>query len=318
MTQVHSFPSAGAPKVQILMGTYNGADFLDAQLQSFRAQTHKAWELQVRDDGSRDTTVQVLQAFTRQTNAPMQLHTGETMGFSANYMSLIKGLVHSTDCVAFSDQDDIWEPEKLARAVAALGECPSERPALYCARRWYWQSGGDKRQASPRQERAPSFRNALIENMAAGNTIVLNGAAARLAAQAAQRGGVPFAHDWWLYLLVIGAGGQVICDNGPPCLLYRQHARNVLGSGAGMVAQIKRKLLVLQGAFGERLQSNISEMERVQDLLTPENRAVLEQFRRARAAGLMARIKGLRALGLYRQSRMGTLGFWGAALLGRI
>lgn len=304
--------------VQILMGVYDGAAVLPDQLQSLADQTHAHWQLVCSDDGSSDGTRDVIAEFSSRVPQEVVLADGPRAGFSANFMHLLGNIGDVPPHVALADQDDVWLPEKLDRALHALAGCDPDRPALYCARRWLWEPDTDRRRATPPAKRPPSFRNALIENIAPGNTIVLNRAAACLARDAARRTGAVFAHDWWLYLLITGAGGQVVCDDGPPCLLYRQHPGNVIGGGRGLGAQVVRKLNVLQGAFRDRVQGNLAAMRAVQDVLTPENRQVLRAFGAALDAGLPARLAGLARVAPYRQSRLGSFGFWGAALLGRV
>lgn len=309
------------PPVTILMGLYNGAAHLGPQLQSLADQTDPAWRLVVSDDGSTDGSAADVAAFGAHVPQDVHLIKGPRRGFAANYMAMIAALEPAPGLIAFADQDDVWLPDKLARArahLAHLAETEPDIPALYCARRWIWQAARDSRQATPLPRRAPAFRNALIENIAPGNTLVLNPAAARLARAAAARTGDVFAHDWWLYLLITGAGGRVIVDHGPPCLLYRQHGDNAIGGQTGAAAQIRRKLKVLQGAFRDRLAGNLAAMLAIEDLLTPENAHIARRFAAARQAALPARLTGLAGVAPYRQTSAGTLGFWGAALLGRV
>lgn len=314
--------SAAQSPITILMGVYNGAGMLAAQLDSFGAQTDVDWRLICSDDGSTDGSGDIIAEFARTTPQEVRQITGPGQGFSANYMALLAGLEPDCGLVACADQDDVWLPEKLARARQALAQTDArtdaERPALYAARRYLWQPAEDARQPTPALGRAPSFRNALVENIAPGNTIVLNAPAARLAQQAALRTGAVFAHDWWLYLLITGVGGQVIFDEGPPVLLYRQHADNLIGGDTGLRAQVTRKRAVLRGAFADRVGGNLAAMQAVRDLLTPDNAALVQRFDQARGASLLARLNGLRQVGPYRQSVSGTLGFWGAAVLGRV
>jgi len=304
--------------ITLLMGVYNGAAMLAAQLQSFADQSDADWQLICSDDGSSDGSGALIADFASDVAQEVRQITGPGQGFSANYMSMIAGLEPDCGPVGFADQDDIWLGDKLARARAALAICDPARPALYCARRYIWHAHSDTRHPTPVPMRAPSFRNALIENIAPGNTVVLNAAAARLARAAAPRTGAVFAHDWWLYLLITGAGGQVIFDDGAPCLLYRQHGGNVIGGDTGIGAQATRKLKVLQGAFRDRLAGNLAAMMAVEDLLTPDNAQVAHAFAAARAASLPTRLSGLIRVGPYRQTGFGNIGFWGAALLGRV
>lgn len=304
--------------ITILMGVYNGGDMLAPQLQSFADQSDAVWRLICSDDGSTDSSGEVITRFASDAPQEVQQISGPRQGFAANYMSMIAGLEPDCGAIAFADQDDIWLPDKLARARDALAGTDPAMPALYCARRWIWDPDNDRRHPTPPMTRTPSFRNALIENIAPGNTIVLNAAAARLAQGAARRTGAIFAHDWWLYLLITGAGGHVIFDTGAPCLLYRQHDGNLIGGGTALKEQAGRKLAVLKGAFRTRLQGNLDAMLAVNDLLTPENHQIAKNFEAARSAGLPTRLAGLARVRPYRQSLLGSCGFWGAALLGRV
>lgn len=304
-------------KVTILMGVRNGAAHLPAQLDSIAAQTHANWHLVCSDDGSSDDTRLIIQQFAKDHPGCVTLRDGPQAGFSANFMKMITDLPADAGFVSFADQDDIWEPDKIARGLMHLQNTDAI-PTLYSVRCWYWYPATDRRVPSALPTRPPGFRNALIENIATGNTILLNPAAARFAQTAAARTASVFAHDWWLYLLIAGAGGQVIFDAGAPSLLYRQHADNAIGGGQTASAQISRKIKVLQGAFSDRIKSNLMAMDTVRDLLTPENQALLDGFAQARSANLLTRLSALRQIGPYRQTTLGNIGFWGAASLGRI
>ena len=304
-------------KVTILMGVRNGAAHLPAQLDSIAGQTHDNWQLICSDDGSSDKTALIIMQFAKDHPGRVTLVAGPQAGFSANFMKMIADLPADAGFVSFADQDDIWEPDKIARALAHLRNTDAI-PTLYSVRCWYWYPAHDRRVASALPTRPPGFRNALIENIATGNSILLNPAAARLAQGAAARTRSVFAHDWWLYLLITGAGGHVAFDPGAPSLLYRQHDGNAIGGGQTAGAQIDRKIKVLQGAFSDRIKSNLTALEAVRDLLTPKNQALLDAFAQARTAGLLTRLPALRQIGPYRQTTLGNIGFWGAASIGRI
>ena len=126
-----------------------------------------------------------------------------------------------------------------------------------------------------------------------------------------------FAHDWWLYQLISGAGGQIIGDPAR-VLLYRQHGGNVIGAGIGLRAQITRKRAVLRGAFRARVAGNLEAQHQCRAVLTPEARAQLDAFRAAQSARLLRRIWHLGQARPYRQHAAGSAGFWGAALLGKV
>lgn len=307
-----------AARVTILMAVRNGAAHLPAQLDSLVAQTHSDWSLVASDDGSRDDSRAILQRFATDQAAhhPVLVTDGPGQGFVRNFLSLL-ARPDLSGPVALSDQDDIWLPHKLQRALAQLSAVPPGQPALYCSRRVNWWPESDRRHLSRRYARPPAFANALVENIAPGNTIVLNAAAVALArTTAASAMDVPF-HDWWLYLLISGVGGQVIHDPEPG-LLYRQHARNVLGQGEGFRAGLAVKQEVLRGSYATRIERNLQALDRIAEQLTPQNRQQLHAFQQARKAGIFARLARIRRAGVYRQNFLARFGFWGAVCFGRV
>lgn len=304
-------------KIQILMAVYDGAPFLPDQLRSLTSQTVNDWRLLASDDSDVDESRGIIERFAAEVPQEVALIRGPKAGFAANYLHLIR--YAEPGPVALADQDDIWMPEKLARARDMLAAMPQDQPGLYCARPQPWSgTNGDFQRPMPATRRPLGLRNALIENVAVGNTIVLNAAGAELARQMAPKVGALFAHDWWLYQLISGVDGYLHHDDGPPVVLYRQHGGNQIGAGRGLVAQIRRKRAVLRHAFAERLTLNAAAMEAARDVLTPENAALFDGFETARRLPVGARLAAFRRLGVYRQSVLGTAGFFGAAALGLV
>ncbi|MFN7050803.1 MAG: glycosyltransferase, partial [Gemmobacter sp.] len=121
------------------MAVRNGAADLQAQLDSLVAQTHANWALVASDDGSTDDSRAILQRFAGDQAArhPVVVAEGPGRGFVRNFLSLLArpGL---SGPVALCDQDDIWFPDRLERALARLAALPPDRPALYCSRRVNW------------------------------------------------------------------------------------------------------------------------------------------------------------------------------------
>ena len=308
-----------ADSVTILLGTYNGASHLAQQLESIAAQSFANWRILASDDASIDATPDILHGFAQ--SHPLTCLTGPGQGHVGNFMHLLmalpKGPQSDTTAVAFSDQDDIWFPEKLEVALDALATVPADQPALYCSRRIVWTPDDDQRRLSLSYARAPSFANACVENIAPGNTIVLNAAAAQLAQTLAPTANDIFAHDWWLYLLITGVGGHIIYDPEPQ-VLYRQHYNNAIGAGEQLGRRLQNKAAVWRGAFADRVGRNMAAMQKISQHLTPENQRCLGLMEQARHAPLVRRIALLRQAGVYRQGRVSGLTFWGAACLGKV
>ncbi len=174
--------------IVILLATYRGERFLGEQLRSYLAQTDRDWMLYWRDDGSRDATVALLDAFARDAASGRVVRAavqGGRLGASGSFMRLLGAALDAEPgavVFAFSDQDDVWLPDKLARGRRALGDLPAEIPALYCARQMLVDEAGRKLGVSPPIRRA-GFPAALTQNVATGCTVMLNRAAAALVAR---------------------------------------------------------------------------------------------------------------------------------------
>src|SRR6266481_5587339 len=169
---------------------------------------------------------------------------------------------------------------------------------------------------SPLFTRPPTFRNALVQNLGGGNTMVFNRAAKKILEAAAAFEVV--LHDWWVYQLVTAAGGVVHYDH-QPALKYRQHPDNLIGSNLGWRARLFRIRMMLSGRFRDWNDTNIAALGRLPaHVIRPGNREILELFAKARSAPLLKRLDYLRQSGVYRQTSLGNLGLIAAAVLKRI
>ncbi len=218
--------AAARPRVAVLMAVFRGARFLPAQLASLRAQTGVDLDLWLSRDCDGEEVGRVLEehrpAFG---TGRFHLRAGPQRGAAANFLPLVFDETIRADYFAYADQDDVWEPDKLARAVAALERLPADVPALYGSRSRLIDEGGRLLGLTPLWDhRPPCFRNALAENIISGHSAVFNRAARDLLRASGVRD-VPF-HDWWTYLLVAGAGGRVLYDPRPG-VRHRLHDRNL-------------------------------------------------------------------------------------------
>lgn len=327
MTTAASPSAHESAHVVILMATFNGADHLGDQLASFLAQDHADWSLIVSDDGSDDNTLQILAAFAQaHTDHQVKILSGPRKGAGANFMSLLCRAAETAPTgsfIALSDQDDVWLPERLSRGVAALAGL-SDRRAAWCSRTIITESeiiGQDMahhrsvtRLSAPRP-RALSFRNALVQNVMAGNTILLNPAAAVLACRLAVQVDRVVVHDWWLYLILTGSGATVIHDDRPS-LYYRQHAENAIGANDSHLARILRLKMLLSRRFQDWNEINLAALRQVSHDLTAENTALINLFDQTRVGPLHKRLIALRQARLYRQTRISTVAMWLAIVFG--
>lgn len=313
--------SSSVPHIGILMAVYNGAETLPEQLDSLAAQSHANWQLLVSDDGSDDDSCAVLERFGLEQSLKLSVLQGPQQGAGQNFMFLLtQAAQHLPEgsWLAFCDQDDVWLPERLSLGVAALEALPEpDGPALFCSRTWVVDHDLGNRRLSSARPHPPGFRNALVQNIAAGNTILLNAAGAALLMAAAAEAGEVVMHDWWAYQMITGAGGVVVHDD-TPVLLYRQHAGNEVGANSGLRAKLHRLQRMVRGDFRAWNDTNIAALQACRDRLTPEAQAQLDAFEQLRKQPLWGRLRELRRLGLYRQSRAAMLSLTLAACLGRL
>jgi hypothetical protein len=138
------------------------------------------------------------------------------------------------DIIMFSDQDDVWLPNKIEAAISALSQYGG--PALYCSRLQLVDSDLNPIGLSPALPRRPRFENALTENIVVGCTAAFNKPALRLIRQVGDVSRIHF-HDWWAYLVIATFG--IIHPDPEPRVLYRQHGGNAVGMGAGLGRYLK-------------------------------------------------------------------------------
>jgi glycosyltransferase involved in cell wall biosynthesis len=307
----------GNPSFAILLSTLNGARFLDGQLASFARQTAKGWVLYVSDDGSTDGTMDVLQRFRGHIGPDrVTIRAGPDSGFVANFLSLVCDPQIGAQYYAFSDQDDVWEDDKLARAGTWLAQVPQGVPAVYCSRTRLIDDCGREIGLSPLFSWPPAFANALVQNIAGGNTMVFNEAARQLLIKAGGVVDVP-SHDWWLYLVVAAQGGLIHYDHY--CSVrYRRHGRNIVGSNIGFAARIRRAGMLLQGLFRDWTDRNLAALEPFRACMSDESRRIFDVFCTARKQGLWKRLAGVRRSGVYRQTVFGSIGLVVGVVLNKI
>ena len=309
--------SVATARVAILLCTYHGQHYLAEQLDSFAAQTHENWEVWASDDGSEDDTHLILEDYKNRWDAGrLSIHFGPADGFAANFLSLTCNTSIGADFYAYSDQDDIWEADKLARALQWLESVPSDVPALYCSRTRLVDADNNETGISPLFTKPPGFANALIQNIGGGNTMVFNNSVRELLREAGAIKSV-ITHDWWAYMVVTGCGGRVFYDS-TPTLRYRQHGGNLVGTNSSWAARLKRIRMLFQGRFKHWNDCNISALLTLEHRLTPESREILQRFADARGMSLIPRLIHLKRSGIYRQTLLGNIGLIAAAILGKI
>lgn len=303
--------------VAILLATFNGGKFLTSQLESLESQIHQNWFVIASDDGSSDNTLKILKEYQeRWPLGKLTIRSGPQQGYCKNFLSMACDNSIVADFYAFCDQDDVWFPEKLTVAIKNINKNQEDGvPYVYCGRTTYVDKKLKKVGYSPLFAFPRTFRNALIQSIAGGNTMVFNQKTKDLL----EKVGVVEhpSHDWWVYQLTTGAGGDVFYDPDPQ-VLYRQHKDALVGGNTSFGAKIERISMVFKGQFRLWSDINIAILCAAKPLLTHGSQETLELFKKMRHARLKDRLRLLEVAGLYRQTWRGTISLMIAAVFKKI
>lgn len=305
-----------SPSVAVLLCSHNGEQFIAEQLKSIVLQDYPNFSLWISDDGSTDSTLTIAKDVLDGSTINYNIVPGPGKGFALNFLSLACDGRIESDYFSFADQDDVWAENKISRAIKILSSVPASTPAMYCSRTTLVDVNCNKIGESPLFSSPASFSNALVQNIGGGNTMVFNKAARDLLRAVGCSANV-VAHDWWLYLIVSGAGGVVHYDP-EPTLFYRQHENNLIAANHTLIARLKRIVMMFRGTLREWISSNTALLLVNRKLLSEANKRVLDGFCIARRSWLLPRLIRFRMARVYRQTRLSNLGLFVAAIFNKI
>ena len=216
-------------KVNILMSTYNGQEFIAQQIQSIQKQTFENWNLLIRDDGSSDETPKIIADFAKSDARIRFINADkrENFGVIKNFYTLLK--YEKADYYFFSDQDDVWQPQKLELTLASVEKENNQIPLMVYTDLIVvdrdLQVLHDSMIKTQSHHANTSLLEELTENTVTGGTMMVNHC---LAKQWKQCYDDLIMHDWYLALLAASLGKLIYLDETTE--LYRQHESNVLGA----------------------------------------------------------------------------------------
>jgi rhamnosyltransferase len=241
----------------ILLATYNGEEWIETQLRSILAQTEVDLHVVIRDDCSSDGT---LAAVERIADARVQIVAGTAASGSAsqNFFALIReNSARGYDYVAFADQDDCWDFDKLARACSRLSATGASGYSSGVVA--VWENG--KRRVL-RQSQNVTRGDFLFEGAGQGCTFVLTSkfyeqARGFLRAEPQLTQGAQF-HDWTVYALARCWGLTWTFDDRPT-MEYRQHDRNSIGAKSSL-SGVKRRIELMKAGWYKSQLVTIAEI----------------------------------------------------------
>lgn len=216
--------------VAILLSTYNSGCYLADQIKSIFSQTYKNWKLYIRDDGSTDGTVNLIEKYANQDDRIEFINSNsiKNIGVIKSFFYLLNR--SDADFYMFCDQDDVWLNNKVEISVKAILEKGQpEIPVLVHTDLKVVDKDLNvisnsfiKRQ---RLKKTNKLSNLLVQNNVTGCTVLINNKLKKLLATIPN--GV-MMHDWWMALVATSLGKVFFIDQ--PTILYRQHGNNAVGS----------------------------------------------------------------------------------------
>ena len=305
------------PIIDVLLAAYNGERFISEQIQSILNQTFADFRLLIRDDGSTDRTLAIVDAIClANPDRVSRISDKRTnLGAKGNFAAMLE---HSqSNYVMFSDQDDIWSPDKIEATLAAMrfeeqcGHPADPTPTLIYTDVVVVDSAN--------RELAPSYFSytgieatrttypaLFLQNTVIGCTAMANRALLDRALPIPS--GVAM-HDWWLALVAVGTGRIAMLDR--PTLRYRQHGSNEVGAwryGLASILQLSpKRLQTARRNYRAAITQVDLLLERCGAALLPGQRLIAERFiRLSRLNWLMRRIEA-RRLGLRKSGVLRTM-----------
>lgn len=258
-------------KVQILLSTYNGEKYLNEQIESLQKQIGAEINILVRDDGSTDSTTQMLSKW--QEEGVLEWYEGENLGPARSFMNLLREAPNA-DYYAFCDQDDVWDENKILKAIENLEKTEKRNPALYFSRTQVVDENLLPIKGNKYPQRVYTFGNALIKNNCTGCTMVFNKNMLDIAIK--YEPSFITMHDYWIYLLCLSVGGDVIYDVNS-YIKYRQHSNNVVGGKQILVKEYYNKYRMLISRSKTRF--NVANQLKLgyYNVMPYKNRAIIDK-----------------------------------------
>jgi len=272
-----------SPSIDVLLGTYNGARYLRAQIESILDQEDVSFRILVRDDGSVDETPAVIEHYKRmRPERVVRVSGSDHLGAVGNFASLLREA--KAPYAALSDQDDVWARHKLRTLLGVMRDLESRHgtgtPLLVHSdlsvvdetlrerHPSFWRYSGF-------DPRGTSLPRLLIKNTVTGCASLVNRALIELSLPVPQ---VALVHDYWLALVACAAGHLGIVEE--PLVAYRQHARNAIGARSYHLKSLAERLAggFAQWNMGALRRQAAALSERCHASIAPEYLTLIEDF----------------------------------------
>ena len=259
-------------KVQVLLSTYNGEKYIKEQIESILNQENVEIDLLIRDDGSSDNTIEIINEIIKRNNN-VSLYQGRNLGPAKSFMDLVNRS-GDFDYYAFADQDDVWNSKKIISAINKLKH-EENKPALYISALEIVDENLNFLETKKIKGNF-TFEGEIIKNFATGCTQVFNKKLCDILKEYTPN--YIIMHDSWITRVCYAIGGSVIVDKNS-YIKYRQHEGNVLGYKDNGIQKLKRQISI---AYKDNISMRLSIAKELKNgyekLLTKEAKEVVDNL----------------------------------------
>lgn len=268
-----------SPSVAVIMATYNGERYIRDQLQSIVEQDYPNLTLIIRDDGSTDRTLDIIQEYVSKYPWIMLIPGCKNLNVPESFYIILRKC-GEYDYYAFADQDDIWIPQKISRAVEALESISGGGPLLYYSAFDYVDTNKSFIRESPRQPERLDLNHVLYYTPGLGFTLVFNKSLKELALPSAEKEPDDYGelHDR-RFMRTAVVFGRVYYDN----FVTAHHIRQI----SSVTSADKTNTSLLRGWIKNELKGKEALLEKqglkkfvhdYQEVLPERNKKVLNLF----------------------------------------
>lgn len=226
-------------KVLVLLSSYNGEKYISDQIESILNQkTVHTVDLLIRDDGSNDSTVEIIKKYIVLNPNRIRLIQGKNVGYVKSFFILIKE-ASGYDYYSLSDQDDVWMENKIEKAIEVLYKEDNSIPLLYSSTSYLVHDDLVPFGITQNKQKEITFLNTMIQNFLPGHNQVMNQLLLNELKDDIDYSKI-YVHDSWITNVAI-IKGKVLFNN-EPFTYYRQHLDNEVGFGKGKIGWIKERI----------------------------------------------------------------------------
>lgn len=263
---------ADLPSVAIIMSVYNADLYIEEQVRSILNQRNVDVRLWIRNDGSKDKTVEILRD-KFEDDYRVVVTSGGNLGAAASFIQAIFECEFDCDYYGFSDADDVWIENKLSMSIDCIGLPSLPNPAAVATQMEVVDVNLRRIGLTSPPNIGFLFNNSLVQTVTSGASIVMNGSAFRLLRSYRPQSVV--MHDAWVYLLISAFGTFSYLEH--PTILYRQHGQNVFGTSHGFRKRVDNRLNRLKSKSPYREQA-AEFLSAFGDQLSSKNRQIIERY----------------------------------------